>query len=68
MSTLGVIAVTEVPSELVFKECTAMLKNIEEKTTNLLDDNRHLLQAVSSRLLEEETLERARFLDIIQTA
>ena len=68
MSTLGVIAVTEVPCELVFKECTAMLKNIEEKTTNLLDDNRHLLQAVSSRLLEEETLERARFLDIIQTA
>ncbi len=68
MSNLGVIALTEVPNELAFKECSEILKSIEEKTAKLLEENRHLLEAVSSRLLEEETLERSRFLEILQTA
>lgn len=68
MSNLGVIAVAEVPNELAFKECAEILKSVEEHANTLLEDNRHLLQAVSSRLLEEETLDRRRFLDIMQSA
>lgn len=68
MSKLGVIAVSEVPSDLAFNECTEILKDVEENASQLLENNRHLLQAVSSRLLEEETLDRSRFLEIMQSA
>ncbi|MGI6548835.1 MAG: AAA family ATPase [Syntrophomonadales bacterium] len=68
MSNLGVIAVSEVPNELAFKECTEIIKGVEENASTLLNDNRHLLQAVSSRLLEEETLDRERFLETLQSA
>ncbi len=68
MSSLGVIAVSEVPNDLAFKECTEILKNVEENASALLNDNRDLLDAVSSRLLEEETLDRQRFLETLQSA
>ena len=68
MSKLGVIAVSEVPGDLAFNECTEILKEVEEKASQLLKENRHLLCAVSSRLLEEETIDRGRFLEIMQSA
>ena len=68
MSNLGVIAVAEVPDDLSFKECTEILKSVEENAGVLLKDNRHLLRAVSSRLLEEETLDRGRFLETLRSA
>ncbi|MGE5545037.1 MAG: AAA family ATPase, partial [Bacillota bacterium] len=68
MSNLGVIAVSEIPNDLAFKECTEILKSVEDKASTLLGENRHLLHAVSSRLLEEETLDRERFMRIMQSA
>ncbi len=68
MSDLGVIAVAEVPKELVFEECTKVIRKAEERTKTLLNENLHLLEAISSRLIEEETLDRVRFLDIINGA
>jgi vesicle-fusing ATPase len=68
MSELGVVHNSDLPSEMLFQECTRIINNIEVETTGLLKEQRKSLDVVSARLLEEETLARDRFLEVLKSA
>lgn len=62
LSSLGIVGVDQIPAESLFEECRSIISDLETRTRQLLMQYRDKLQAVASFLLEEEKLDRAKFL------
>lgn len=68
LSELGIISPDDVPREIIFSECTKIIKKLEEETRELLIEHKAQVQSVSMRLMEEETLDREKFISILQAS
>ena len=68
LSELGIISPDDVPRDIIFSECTKIIKKLEEETMELLTEHKSLVQSVSMKLLEEETLDREKFTGILQAS
>ncbi|MGE5415300.1 MAG: AAA family ATPase [Acidobacteriota bacterium] len=68
LSDVGIISTEEISKEMVFNECSRIIKELEEETLQLLEDHRRHMEAISSRLLEEETMDRERLVELMKTA
>jgi cell division protease FtsH len=67
LSSLGVVGQPEIPEGAIFKECQAIIKDMERATKELLKDKSHLIEKIASIMIREETLDRKKFLEIINT-
>ncbi|MGE5397926.1 MAG: AAA family ATPase [Chitinophagales bacterium] len=68
LSKLGAISGEDIPNDLIFNECSAIISDMETETRKMLQDKKDLLEIAAARLLEEETLDRMKFLDILKTS
>lgn len=66
LSSLGVIHVEDLPQEALYKECAGIIRELEHKTKEMLVQCYPTLENVAQRLLEEETLNRERFEDLMK--
>jgi cell division protease FtsH len=66
LSTLGVVHEDDLPQEVMYRECVSIIKQLEEETTEVLGGSQHFLERIVERLLEEESLERQRFVELIR--
>jgi len=64
LSALGVVHEQDLPQEVMYRECVNIITETERETRELLNSNKHLLQRIVSRLMEEETLDRERFAEL----
>ncbi|MGE5404608.1 MAG: ATPase, partial [Candidatus Saccharibacteria bacterium] len=68
LSDVGIISTEEISKEMVFNECSRIIKELEEETLQLLEEHRRQMEAISSRLLEEETMDRERLVELMKSA
>ncbi|HEX3010626.1 MAG TPA: AAA family ATPase [Syntrophomonadaceae bacterium] len=66
LSSLGVVGHPGIPDEALFKECQAIIKQVEENTLHLLQSKYKLVEKIAGFMLKEETLDRTRFLELIK--
>ena len=66
LSSLGVVHEDDLPQEVMYQECVSIIKQLEEETTELLSSSEHFLERIVERLLEEESLERQRFIELLR--
>ncbi len=58
LSSLGVVNSEDIPAELLYKECKAILTELEEKTNSILLSYQESLVKIADFLLDEETIDR----------
>ncbi|MGI6452024.1 MAG: AAA family ATPase [Syntrophomonadaceae bacterium] len=68
LSSLGIVGITNIPSEVLYKECQGIIMDLDKRTRDLLINNELLLKKIAKCVLEEETIERQRFTNLIQSA
>lgn len=65
LSSLGVINMEDVPDKLVYDESKRIVRELEDKTRDILNANKDLLYIMAERTREEEFFTRERFIDFI---
>lgn len=65
LSPLGVISGDHVPAEIYYHECKKIIADAETKTRSYLDENLTLLYHLADQLIQEESLDRQRFEEIV---
>ena len=68
MSELGPVASHRVPPDQGYRVAAEIAANLQQRVTQLLERNRPLLDAVSERLLAEETLSEEAFRELLASA
>lgn len=66
LSSLGVINIEDVPDNLIYEESKKILKDLEEKTRNILRQNKELLEFMANKIKKEEFLARERFINLMK--
>jgi vesicle-fusing ATPase len=64
LSELGVVG-RDIPGDILYKECKSILDAIEQKTKQLLEVNRNIIWKVANGLLQEESIDRERFMSLL---
>lgn len=64
MSGLGVVG-SDIPGDKLYTECSRILEQIEDRTRCLLAENIEVLRKVSACILQEESLDRERFINLL---
>lgn len=67
LSPLGVVSSDNLPPEVFYGECKRIIDGAEQKTSSLLTENQDLLYQLADLLIQEESLDRQRFKEIIYT-
>lgn len=67
MSELGVVSPEDVPKDLLHKQITAILQEVEAGVRIVLKDQYNMLEKVVSVLLERETISGSEFREMINT-
>lgn len=65
LSPLGVVSTEKLPADVFYKECKKIIDIAEQKTRTLLEGNQGLLYSLADLLIQEESLDRQRFQEII---
>ncbi|NLX89396.1 MAG: AAA family ATPase [Syntrophomonadaceae bacterium] len=65
LSSLGIVHADDLPQESLFEECKNIIVELEHKAVKLLLDKKEALFALAASLQQEETIERQRFVEII---
>ena len=68
LSSLGVVKAEDIPIHTFYRECKAIIKNLEEQTRRLLQENIDSLEKIADCVLDEESLDRKRLLDLLEVA
>ncbi len=68
LSSLGIIKMDHLPGDKSYEECRSIIAGLEERIRGLLEENHYALDSLAAFLFEEETLDRSRFLSIIQNS
>lgn len=68
LSSLGVVGKPDIPGEALFNECQAIINLMENKTIEMLRGRKRLLYIISNCILKEETIDRKRFLELLNSA
>lgn len=66
LSALGIVDAEELDSEKFYDECKSIIAALEEKTRNILQDKQNCLSRVAECLIIEESIERERFIELLQ--
>jgi cell division protease FtsH len=61
LSSLGVVG-TDIPAEILYRECKSIVEQIEKETRTLLERNRDTIWSIARSLLQEESMDRDRFM------
>lgn len=64
LSELGVVG-GDIPADILYRECKSILEQIEIITRQLLEKNQESIWKVTNGLLQEESMDRDRFMSII---
>ncbi|MGS0764679.1 AAA family ATPase [Syntrophomonas curvata] len=65
LSSLGIISGDDVPGETLYRECHKIISNLEEATLELLGKMERSLLNLARSMVEEETIDRERFLQFV---
>ena len=65
LSSLGVVNSADVPAEVLYKECKTILADLEIKTRNILEAKQEPLVRIADYVLEEETIDRDRLIELL---
>lgn len=65
LSSIGIVHGGDIPGELLYNECKAIIGNLEEKTFEILQDKKDILNSIAGAVLVEETLERNQLLELM---
>ena len=68
LSSLGVVRRSDSPDEIIYKECKEIIGRLEEKTRDLLLKHQKSLFSLAETILDEETLNRTRFLELLESS
>lgn len=66
LSSLGIVDITELSSEKCYDECKSIISTMEAKTREVLKDKQKQLLAVAECLVNEESIDRVRFMELLQ--
>ena len=66
LSSLGIVKMDNLPEDKLYEECRSIIGGLEQETRLLLDQNKEGLLVLAACLFEEESLDRIRFLSIIE--
>ncbi|MEN6349040.1 MAG: AAA family ATPase [Syntrophomonas sp.] len=66
LSSLGIVNSEDIPGDVLYKECRAIIAEQESKTRMVLEDKKNVLFAIAGCILDEETVDRTRFMQLIQ--
>lgn len=65
LSGLGVVNIDDVPANMLYDECRAIIKEMEEATRKILSSRLPQLRDIAAALLEKESLDRRSFQAIL---
>jgi len=65
LSSLGIINGDDIPGESLYRECHKIISGLEEATMDLLRKMENSLLGLAKYMVEEETIDRERFLGFI---
>ena len=68
LSSLGVVNIDEVPADILYEECRAIITEMEEATRNTLSSRLHQLKDIAVALLEKESLDQKSFQALLQSS
>ncbi|MEN6326889.1 MAG: AAA family ATPase [Syntrophomonas sp.] len=66
LSSLGIVDMAELTGEKIYDECKSIISTLETKTRDILQDKQLQLSAVASCLINEESIDRTRFMELLQ--
>ncbi len=66
LSSLGVINRQDTPEEIIYKECKEIISILEKRTREMVLRNKTSLFSISDNIVMEESLNRERFLELLQ--
>ncbi len=66
LSSIGVVNRKDTPEEIVYKECKEIISVLEERTREMLKNNQNSLFSIAETIVTEESLDRERFLQLLQ--
>lgn len=64
LSSLGVVSLSDMPQEKLFQECNAIIKKLEIKTKEVLEERRNILYKLAEIMIQEESIDRKRFIEL----
>jgi len=65
LSSLGVVNGSDIPRDALYKECQKIIRELDRKTSEMLKERRGQLTSIAQLLLEEETIDRNRFIQLL---
>ncbi len=65
LSSLGIVKAEDIPPYVFYRECKAITKELEKRTLTLLQDNIDSLKRIAACVLDEESLDRKRLLELL---
>lgn len=65
LSSLGIVDTEDIPPDILYKECKNILNELEQKTENILKEKERPLGEIADYLLEEETIDRERLIELL---
>lgn len=65
LSGLGVVG-GDIPGEILYRECKSLLEQVEKATRQLLEQNMNLIWKIARCLLQEESMDRERFISFFE--
>lgn len=66
LSSLGVINRQDTPEEIIYKECKEIISILEKRTREMVLRNKTSLFSISDNIVMEESLNRERFMELLQ--
>ncbi|HZK43606.1 MAG TPA: AAA family ATPase [Syntrophomonadaceae bacterium] len=65
LSSLGIVNSSDVPTEILYKECKEILRKMEIKTQEVLEKRQTVLFNIADYILEEETIDREKLIELL---
>ncbi len=66
LSSIGVVNRKDTPEEIMYKECKEIISILEDRTREMLINNQRGLFSIAETIVVEESLNRERFLELLQ--
>ncbi len=65
LSSIGVVNRKDTPEEIIYTECKEIISILEERTREMLINNKGSLLSIAETIVTEESLDRERFLELL---
>jgi len=68
LSSLGIVNINNTPEDVLYKECSSIINTLDQKTKAILEERKHVLNKIAKSAMDEETIDRNRFIELMQSA